>query len=282
MILREAANLPGFAGATGLVGDFSPASVDEGVSLLQQARAEFRRRGIRRLLGPMNGSTWDAYRCLLPDPDSSSSVPRFPGEPELNAHVATAFQAAGFRLCDRYESRLTRELSCRPGTRVRERLVRSGVEITRPDTLQFRQALPAIHALTLRAFATAPHFQPLPLPVFLARLQGEAPPEPGWSWLAYAPHGRLVGYVYSYPWDGWGQGVILKTMVVANEPAVRGLSAVLTDELHARAAEQGKQWVIHALMHENNGSASISQRYGTTRLRSYGLFEAFLPETDSP
>ena len=57
-----------------------------------------RRAGCTRAFGPIEGSTWDAYRLVT----SSDGKPVFPGEPTCD-DVAT-WEAAGFEMAETYHS----------------------------------------------------------------------------------------------------------------------------------------------------------------------------------
>jgi hypothetical protein len=257
------------------LGWFAAREREAAVSLLRAVCEEAQRlSGAQaRVVGPLNGNTWDRYRLALP---GGSDEPPFPGEPTNPPEYPEYFLDAGFRVAAEYESRIVEDLSPRPGAEaLARRVAREGICIRPLDRANGERELDALFTLASAAFAENPYYQPISPEEFgalyhpvLARV------DPELVRLAHDRNRRLIAFALAYP-EGSGSNarVVLKSAASAPNARVLGLSAVLADQIHARAAQQGYRGVIHALMRSDNPSAAISRRYGGRVFRRYALYE---------
>ena len=82
--------------------------------------------------------------------------------------------------------------------------------------------------------------------------------------------GRLVGFLFGLP--DLAEGPAPTTVILKTYASLRfGVGRLLADTFHQTAAELGFRTVIHALMHEDNLSASRSATYQGTVIRRYAL-----------
>jgi N-acetylglutamate synthase-like GNAT family acetyltransferase len=88
---------------------------------------------------------------------------------------------------------------------------------------------------------------------------------------------ELAGFAFALP-DVWRaqrglepRTVIIKTLAILPGRTQAGLGVVLVRRLHRSARELGFRRVIHALMHEANGSQNICC-HASRLLREYTLF----------
>src|SRR5262245_29583287 len=61
-----AGDLTSAPGPTGILGHYEATDREAGVALLRHAQQFLARRGVDRIVGPMNSSTWARYRFALP------------------------------------------------------------------------------------------------------------------------------------------------------------------------------------------------------------------------
>ena len=80
---------------------------------------------------------------------------------------------------------------------------------------------------------------------------------------------RTVAATLAAPPDA--SELVVKTLAVRPDPALRGLGAWLVEDLHKRAADRGFRTVYHALMREDNDSANITARVARV-VRRYRLY----------
>lgn len=218
----------------------------------------------------MDGNTWGHYRVVLPGSDAE---PPFPGEPPYSPEFHDLFLSAGFRVAAEYESRIVEELAPRPGAAaLARRLEREGIRFRSLNPAKGNEELEALYQLASVAFAENPYYTPIPREEFDALYRPFlAHIDPTLVRLAQSRSGRLLGCALAYP-DSHSR-VVLKSVASAPEARALGLGAALSDQIYARAAEQGHRAIIHALMHAENPSAAISRRYGGRIFRHYALYE---------
>jgi GNAT superfamily N-acetyltransferase len=280
--LHEARDLHGAPGRSGMVGHYEARAAAPGVALLEHAYAVLVGRGVARVLGPMNGSTWARYRLALP---RASNEPRFepdgfPGEPRNPPEYPAHFEAAGFSVAARYESRIEDDLAIEPAdaAAVAERCRAKGIRLRSIDLDRFDSELDMLCALSLEAFRENLYYAPIDAPAF-RRL--------------YAPfRQRLVadlvlvaenatgpcGYQLSFPdpgsvREGRPTRVVVKTVAVAPAARGAGIGHHFLDVLRRRARALGYQHVLHALMYVDNVSMRISARQRSEIFRRYALYQ---------
>jgi L-amino acid N-acyltransferase YncA len=272
-------DLVGAPGPSGVVGAWHVASDADASALLDRAVTALAARGVRRVLGPMDGSTWMRYRVALPPAsDAERALPPFPGEPTNPPEEAARWEAAGFRTAAQYESALTTELE--PGEerarRERERadaLRARGVGIRAFDLARWDEELEALHAASLLAFADNLYYAPIGLEAFRALYAPlRALVDPRFVRVATAADGTVLGYVVCYPAPGT-RNLVVKTLAAVPEARGTGLGAHLFALAHDAARDAGLDGVIHALMHAENRSLAMSRAWGSHAVRRYALFE---------
>jgi GNAT superfamily N-acetyltransferase len=243
---------------TGAVGHFATADADAGAALLQAACARLQAEGCRRVLGPLDGSTWHAYRLVT----DRGTAPPFVLEPFTPPHWNAAFARAGFSPVAHYVSARTALVApAVPPV--------PGLTLRPLDGACLSDELQRLHPLVLDAFADSPFFTPLDAEEFVALYSRLAPLlRPGWVLVAEARDGP-AGVVLALP-DASG-AVVVKTLAVAPAWERRGLASWLTATVQAQAAREGATHAIHALMHADNRSRRVSTRLGGAAMRRYAL-----------
>ncbi len=234
---------------------------------LADAEAWLRARGCTRALGPMETSTWSAYRANL----GPAVEPPFHGEPTADP---APFHAAGYAVVARYTStacphapQIARADARAPGLRAAGwRLGDLAALGTLPE------ALVALHGVVLDAFRDAFAYTPLAFADFAAQ-QGGGPVDPGLVLVAFAPDGSLGGFCFGYrdPLRPAPARLVVKTLAVRPAWRRHGVGQWLVGEAHRVAASRGYAEGIHALM----GTASFSQRitaHGGRVIRRYALY----------
>jgi len=275
--LYTARNLVGAPGESGLVGRWEAFDVSAGRSLLEEACRHFAERGVARVLGPMNGDTWHAYRLVLPPgeqpgPPGGLVVPPFPGEPSNPPDAADTWHDAGFDIVARYESAIVTDLATAAGPATGEP---PGVTFRPLDPDRFDDELAVLHAISLRGFAANPYYAPIGRAEFVA-LNAPLRPfvDPRFVEFAEDESGEALAFLFCFPLPAGGGRPLLVAKTIAVVPEARGrhLGALLFARAHARAHELGFGGVIHALMHADNASTRMSSRQKARVFRRYALF----------
>jgi GNAT superfamily N-acetyltransferase len=280
--LHKASDLHGAPGRSGMVGHYEARAATPGVALLEHAYALLIGRGASRVLGPMNGSTWARYRFALP---RASEEPRFepdafPGEPRNPPEYPAHFEAAGFVVAARYESRIETDLAIEPSdaAAVAERCRAKGIRLRPIDLDRFDAELDMLCAVSFAAFRDNLYYTPIDAPTFRG---------------LYAPFRRKLvadlvlvaedatgpcGYQLSYPdpgsmREGQPGRVVVKTVAVVPAARGAGIGHHFLDVLRRRARALGYRHVLHALMYVDNASMRISARQRSETFRRYALYQ---------
>ncbi len=240
------------------VGQFACDDAAAGAALLREVVGTLRDEGFGGVLGPMDGNTWARYRLVV---ESDGSAP-FLMEPENPDWYPAAFEAAGLEVVSRYVSSV-RDAAMEAKAAVAP----DGVTLRAFDPAQAEAALGAIHDLSLKAFARNAFYTPIPREAFVGSYLPVVPMlDRDLVLLAEKDDGELVGFLFGIP--GADGSVILKTYA----SAMKGVGSFLADTFHARVRDKGYARVIHALMHEDNLSATHSDRTGGRVFRRYALY----------
>jgi GNAT superfamily N-acetyltransferase len=279
--LSVASGLRGVSGACGLIGHFEAHDAEAAQALLKEAQALLVGRGVNRVLAPINGSTWGRYRLALPGQDGEASEPSpFLGEPVNPVAYPAWFEAAGFTVAARYESRVD-ESPNEPAADAHElalRVARAGIRVRTLDPANFSAELRVLFELSLATFAENPYYVPIGWEEFRTQFGGLRPIlRPELVLIAENAVGRPVAFQFAYP-DPLGAAAktpraIVKTVATLPEARGMGLAGHMLDLLRERASGLGARSVIHALMHVANFSMRMSSRHRTRVFRRYALYE---------
>lgn len=274
---RVEEGLTGYPGRTGVIGHYEARGGEEGVAVLREALAALVEVGVDRVVGPMDGTTWDRYRLALPTPESGDPPP-FLSEPVNPLEYGSHFDAAGLTIAEGYESRLVAELDALAGrTReVEERLAERHLRFDPLDLTRFDDALVELHRLSLEAFADNALYSPIDLDRFRTLyLPMKQLLDPDLVLITRDADDRAVGFALAFPdlLDPAGRPtrIVVKSLAVAPAARSGGLGSLLVHEAHRRAAAKGYSAAIHALMHVANDSLKIS-RHGGLLFRRYALY----------
>lgn len=275
-------DLHGAPGRTGLVGHYESLDREAGAALLTEACQVLAAEGAVRVLGPMNGSTWERYRlALVLEPGDSSVAPAFfPGEPANPPDYPRHFESAGFRIVAEYESRIEAfESEARDAVEVAARVAKAGISIRSLDLARFEFELDILFDLSLEAFAENLYYTPIDRASFHALyepLRGLMDPE--FVLVVVDRAGHECGFLFAYPdltsmRQEQPTRLIAKTVALA--PAARGFGVAkhLLDRVRESARRRGFREVIHALMHTTNVSTHLPARYQSHLFRRYALWE---------
>jgi GNAT superfamily N-acetyltransferase len=259
----------------GVIGHFAAADEEAARVLLGQAVEELGKQGCGLAVGPMDGNTWRRYRLVT----ERGSEPPFFLEPDNPDEWPRWFAGAGFSPLATYFSALSADLSVgdRRTPRAAERLERGGIRLRQIQPEHFTEELRRIYAVSEVSFRGAFLYTPITEPEFLAQyepMRAHIVPE---LVLLAECEGRTVGFMFAVPDLLQAKRgltvdtVILKTLAVLPGRAGAGLGGLLMARCHEAARALGYRRVIHALMHENNISLTLSGHYARP-FRRYTLF----------
>jgi len=193
-VLKDKDGLP-----TGMIGFFESMDNRLAVQKLFSTSWEwFRDKGIKTVIGPMNGDTWHKYRINVGPYDT----PPFLMEPYNRPYYANLWTSNRFELLEEYYSlRLDKvQLALDFTDKFSKRILDHGYRLRRIDMSRFKDELAIIHRISTAIFADNFLFTPIDLPEFLNLYKGsESLIDPDFLWFAMAPDGKEAGFVFSFP-----------------------------------------------------------------------------------
>lgn len=250
---------PSLAGErVGCIGGLQASDPAAAVAVLRQACRRLAAEGCTRVLAPMDGNTWGAYRCR------TGPALGFAGEPQLGPEWIGHLHRCGFSIEAHYLSRRLGDGAPweLPSTPWPQPLAMVAVHDLAGLPPMLGSALPAqIHRLVQAGFARQPFYQPLPQETFqrwLAQRQGVV--DPHLTLLAFVD-GQLRGLLLG---QRHGADLVVRTLVVLPGRAQAGQGRRLLHDAHRRASDLGCTGVIHALMHQQGASLALSRRWTGT------------------
>lgn len=270
---RRAPSLPGER--IGLIGHYAARDPVSARQVLRHACEQLFRRGCTLAVGPMDGSTWRHYRCIV----ERGTEPVFFLEPDNPDDWPGHFVTSGFTPLASYSSAINRDLS-REDSRVAliaARMESQGIQIRSLNLENLEQELRQIYTVAMTSFRSNFLFTPIHEQEFIA-LYGPLRPYLRPELVLIAEQcGLPVGFLFAVPDIHQAQrseGVdtfIVKTLAVLPARSNAGLGSLLLARCHETARKLGYTRAIHALMHDQNRSRNLSAPY-TSTIRRYSLF----------
>ncbi len=257
----------------GLIGHFAAVDGPAGARVLAHATQRLAQAGASLVIGPIDGSTWEPYRCVV----ESDGSPPFALEPAHPGHWLAAFAQAGFVPWAHYRSALcddmARAMRCFDSlaARVAER---SRVRLRAIEPARWPQELPGLHRMATQAFAHSRLISALDADRFAQRygaLSGLV--APGLSWMAEVD-GEATGFVIALPGTGpvWGDSLIVKTLCALRRGPSTAVALLLMRRVFESALSRGLRRAVFALMDETNlSSRMVAERVDSRSFRRYAL-----------
>jgi GNAT superfamily N-acetyltransferase len=259
----------------GAIGDLAASDDASARVVLEQACRRLAEQGCTRVLAPMDGSTWNAYRCR------TGPALGFSGEPAVGPEWVGHLHACGFTVEAHYLCACT-DLATVPTGNSDWPARPATLRITDLASLQHQGEaeassvlVPRIHGLVDAGFRRQPYFQPLPLTAFRAWLEAAQPSAaPELTLLAFDTMASTEADAISDPTDPGvlagvllaqrqAQTLVVRTLVVRPGRRWAGLGRMLLAEAHHRARHQNCNRAIHALMLDGGPGHLLSRRTAT-------------------
>lgn len=256
---------------TGIVGDFScseEASLQDSFLLFSQIEHELKQKGCLKIVGPMNGNTWQNYRLTT----FYGEHKPFMLEPYTPEFYIKHWEHSGFKAEETYSTYIT-DIQEWHDTRIEK--IKS-----RFDSFIFKKIeeedLSAIFDLSLHSFTRNPYYMPISKSVYLDKYgKMMALLKPNLSWVVY-DNKELVGYIFAILNNSGvyseNDSVILKTAAISEQRKYAGLGVYLLSLLINECKEINVDYVIHALMHDRNPVQNIIKS-NSKKMRGYTLYK---------
>ncbi len=236
--------------------------------------AEAKAENYKSIIGPMNGSTWEAYRLA----ESSESNP-FLLEPKYNAHFISQWEQAGFEKSMSYYSSITK-LQAQAQWVEKEKSMEAhfkakNVNIEKWPNKFSESQWKQLAEFNNKAFAKNPLFSPISEARFKEKYSALLQ-HIDTQFMYFVKEGKeLVGLLFAYPdvLNTECKNLVLKTMARLPKPSLKGLGTWLAARLHNEALSFGYENIIHALMYTENASTLRSDEFKGEVFRNYSLYK---------
>jgi GNAT superfamily N-acetyltransferase len=265
--LRDEAGCP-----IGMLGEFEACPCPDAVAtLFADARRWFERRGVRVIVGPMDGDTWHRYR-INAGPFARAPFHREPFNPP---YYADLWERAGFRATESYYSAYVPDVTealPKLGWMARRALGR-GYRLRRLDKSRLHWELKAIHEISRELFRRHAFYTDISWWEFLA-LKRELVPllDPDLVWFAEDWSGNTCGFLFAYPDPENGRTVNYETVGVLPGHRRRGVCAALVQRGYEAAARKGLRRGNLCLLREGKPAGRFDTGCGRV-FRRYRLYE---------
>ena len=264
---------------TGVIGalDFAPEAFDRDEAelrrLLEAAFAWLASNGMRTARGPIDFSTWNAYRAIT----FSNGYPAFFGENQLDARYGVLLDDM-MTPVQFYRSALITDTERAQQVARLARVDRAGAEhgigiraIAPGDVLA---QMPTLYQLASRIYTAEYAYSPTGADEFHELMYGMSQTAPDFHMLvADAPSGEPIALCFGYAAPGLPKKTaVLRTFGVVPEWQSRNVSYLVAYRFHMDLLARGYENFIHALMREDDRSRHMSDYYAT-KFRGYTLYE---------
>lgn len=257
-----------------ILGNYEAENDKAAACVLSEAENFAQQNGFKKIIGPMNGSSWATYRFRT---DNSTDL--FFSEHWHPHSYLLQWQNAGFSVAEKYISTIDRKLICdSPELLLLEsQLAQKGLTIRALTTEDFTgEKINKLYLFSTEAFSDNVLYAPISADEFRMRYEKTANYiSPGSSVVIESADGMIHALMFAFP-DHFctsEKRFILKTLARNPKSIYRGLATLLGNNLTRYAKQNGYTAVIHAYMHVNNKSVRLSEKFSGEPFREYVLLE---------
>ncbi|MBU6340934.1 MAG: hypothetical protein KGS48_05520 [Bacteroidetes bacterium] len=225
---------------------------------------------IKTIIGPMEGSTWENYRFVLP-----SLTKPYTLEPMNPAWYPAQWEAAGFEVLKKYQSNLAHfsEENRKDISAYLTHFETLGVHFRNFNSANALEELEKLADFNIAAFDAAFLYTPIEKVEFVEKYQKILPLMRDELVILAEQYNRIVGMIFCIPEprDPEHKQMIVKTLARLPNPEFKGMGEVLCQLLVNQALDLGFNQMIHALMRVDNASMRTSDHFWGSLFREYVL-----------
>ena len=248
--------------------------------LFNKVFEELKKRGIKTIIGPLNGTTWNIYRYVT----DKRNHPPFLMEPFNEDYYVELFEKIGFKALAYYISTIMENMNPVQRGHLSKKIEKlkkfdyyKDITVKSAENKDLITLLNKIYDLTIEAFKNNFLYSELDREIFLKMYMSYEDKIVKKFFKMLYLKDELIGYVFGIPdyaelqYKEKVETMILKTIAISPKYNGKGMGYILIDELVKEAEHSGYKNVIYALMHEKNISKNIGSLLGD-ELRRYALF----------
>lgn len=269
-------NTPLYQGEkVGFLGNYQ-ATKESATLLLETAENTLKKFGCNWIIAPVDGTIWQRYRLITED---YNNYPQFFLEPDYPPIYLEHFRSQNFIPIAHYYSNICENLQIKNicSSKYKQKLLQKNLKIRAFNLANFEQEMAKIYKIIGQSFQNNFLYQSLPEEKFIKLYQKLLPYINPELIRIVEDQKQPVAFLFAIPdilQQQRGETIktlIIKTVAVLPVRKYVGLGTILVNECHQIAQKLGYNQVIHALMHEDNISRKISQRYQSKIIRRYSL-----------
>ncbi len=238
-------------------------------ALLDAGGDWLRARGCATARGPMSFTTWHDYRFVT----SGFDTEYMPGEPRHPRYYPKLWLDAGFRVCSTYSTNWLGDADAiiDKFSAAAQRALDDGFSVRGIGPAD----LPKLYRLSSDAFADSFMYSPIGADEFAALYSSDdVPVAARSSYVAHAPNGDAIGFLYSFPCSLDGRNALVcKTIAVLPGTRSRGLYPLLMHTWVSDGVADGYRDFVGGLMHVEGNPADMGWTRPETSIKEYALYE---------
>ncbi len=231
------------------------------------------KNGFQKLIGPINGSTWDDYRIPI-----NFDFPMFFTEDIYKQYYPRLFIEAGFEVLAEYVSTQIPDLNTIAQANNPQRadyFIQNGIHVRNISLENYENEINTIFNFSMKAFSSNYLFSPISELHFREKyLPLKKILNPEFCLLAFNKNEELVALFFAIPdvFDLSHKTLIVKTIAQLPAKQYAGLSKFVLQKVTERAISKGFTKMINAFMHVSNISFNISNKLLAKPIRTYQIF----------
>ena len=264
--------------ALGMIGFYEcdlaqPEAATASQALIAAAENFLRDNGARKLLAPVNYSTWFQYRFLKP----GTEPPFYGWEPVQPPAFHDHFLQAGYAPGEEYVS--VGHADATPFIQLYlpalEKALANGYTLRPFDSQAFLDRdVPSLYRITMAAFADSYLFEPIPFEAFrnlYVPIGNKV--DLSHSAILVNASGVEVGFVFAFFDPQFRDHFVVKTLTVIPDERGKGLSNALVCYAFKRGHDHGSRRTVHAMMRSEGQSRSYGKYVTIDWEHQYQLME---------
>ncbi len=224
-----------------------------------------------KLVGPMEGSTWQNYRFTV-----TEEMPFFTEMCHKN-YYPTQFKASGFDVLKTYSSTLNSAIQLDEDRleQFKDRVKAQNLVIRNIDLINFEAELIKIANFSNNAFKSNYLFSEFTADSFISKyLPIKEYVKTELFYIVEDSKGDLQGFLFCIPnyFDSKNESVIVKSMAILPKRELAGLGIYLGELMYKKALKLGYSKAIHAYMIDENKSIGLSNRFNAEKYKAHHLY----------
>lgn len=234
-------------------------------TLLEEVNQYALNNGFKNLMGPMCGSTWYSYR--FNDPPN----PLFFLESVHKDYYPDQWKKEGFELIAKYQTNVETlsQLEVFPD---QQDLIGNGKLSIRPFSMEHAQRdLVYLHRFCSDQFVNNVLYSPISEAAFLKLYQPLLPLlDPEYMMMVFDKK-EMVGLLFAVPDLYNPEQIVVKTIARNLSSKYKGLAHAMSVLFVRKAIKDGYKKMVHAYIHVDNNSSSLSSNFGGRPLKFHYL-----------